>query len=526
MERAIARAGLFLAGLAFYWGGIPFVLLIAGERIGLKSIPAWIGAPFGGSLIALGGLGAVWCTVTIYLRGGGFPIAFMPPKRLVQAGPYGFSRHPLYISFLLYLLGLGLVFRSAGTVVLIPGIGIVIALYARFHEERALERKFGAEYAAYRRVVPFGFRYRRGVPGPGLLFALVYLVGKPILRALFPTRVQGKENLPQTGPALLIANHSSYLDPLFIFAAADRYIRFLAKSELMRSGFGRWFFTRTGTIPTSRYRVDPGAVRGLLSALQAGEIVGIFPEGERTWDGNPLPVPSQVRRILARAGVPIIPVRITGGYVIYPRWADYPLPGPLTVEFFPPLPPPHTAADIDKALSCIAAQATGMTLFPRSARGIELVLWACPHCHEIGVIEPHRRNVCCRKCGAEWRLDRKLRLHPRTGAPVTIGALSASIPVDEIIENRESLNSIGEVDVFTGNGALEPVGTGTVMYRAGEIRLDGTAFPLADARILRMEGKDRLDIGFSGGRRLRLRFHRDSPLKWALFLERKLGRKA
>jgi len=64
------------------------------------------------------------------------------------------------------------------------------------------------------------------------------------------------------------------------------------------------------------------------------------------------------------------------------------------------------------------------------------------------------------------------------------------------------------------------------MYRSGEIRLDGTAFPLADARILRMEGKDRLDIGFSGGRRLRLRFHRDSPLKWALFLERKLGRKA
>ena len=509
--------------LAFYWGLIPFVLAAAGiwidHRFRISPVPAAIGVPLGVLLIGAGALLAAWATVTLYLRGGGFPIALLPPKRLVRAGPYGFSRHPLYFAFCVYTLGGGLAARSVVTMAFVPVVLLVLGVYAAIHEERVLVRRFGDEYASYRKEVPFFFRVRRGVLGPGIVFSLSYILGKPLVRLLFPIRVVGKENLPQSGPAILIANHASYLDPFFVLAATDRYVRFLTKSEVMQSGLGKWFFTCAGSIPTGRYRIDPASVRELFTALNVGEIVGIFPEGERTWDGRPLPVYPTVKRLLARAGVPIIPVRIEGSYALYPRWAGYPLPGSLTVRIFPPVGPDA----VDEALTRIAVVSDGQAWLPRSAHGIELVLWACPVCHTIGSIEAHGRILRCVKCETKWKLDHKLRLRRRNGDPVTIGDLAAAIPAEEILRNQEELTSIGRVDVLAGGKDLVSVVSGVVTYRSRALWVGNREFPLEEARILRLDGKNKLDIGFPGGERLRLRFHRDSPLKWQKFLGIKLG---
>ncbi len=513
----------FILNLAFYWGGIPLLLAMAAVKldrmIGIPSISVGVALPLGAIFLGAGTLGAAWCTVTFYLRGGGFPIALAPPKRLVHAGPYGFSRHPLYLAFGAYLLGWGLIVRSLLAAAIVPFVMLILSIYVLFREERVLIRRFGEEYEDYRREVPFFFRFRRGVPGPGIVFSLSYIFGKPLVRLFFPIEVVGKENLPQSGPAILIANHASYLDPVFVLAAADRYARFLTKAEAMRKGFTRWFFTRAGSIPTSRYRIDPAAVRGLFSALKAKEIVGVFPEGERTWDGRPFPVNPTVKRLLSHAGAPIIPVRIEGSYGLYPRWAKYPRPGPLKVTFFPPV----GSDKVEEALSKIAVVTDGRAWLSRSARGIELVLWACPTCHALGSIETHGKRVHCTSCGATWRIDRRLRLHAAGGDSVTLAGLVSALSPAEILGGRDALTSIGEVDVLSGGRDLTLVATGVITYRNKSIQVGGHAFPLARARILRLEGKDRLDIGFPGGERLRLRFHRDSPLKWAQFLRIKLG---
>ncbi|MEA3239829.1 MAG: 1-acyl-sn-glycerol-3-phosphate acyltransferase [Candidatus Bipolaricaulota bacterium] len=524
-EKACNRKWLvFAATFVLYWVALPFVLVFLAMSLDLalsfSSISAMIAIPIGGILLLTSLILSCWCAVALYLRGGGFPLAFLPPVRLVREGPYALSRHPLYLAFTGYLLGLGLLVRSVASVtIIVPDFFLLWIAYTLLHEERVLARRYGNAYDEYKKNVPFFFRPRRNVPGPGIVFTIVYLLGKVIVRLLFPLDVEGEENLPHSGPYILLCNHASYLDPVFLVAASSRYVRFFTTGEMMRTRVGRWFFTAMGSIPTSRYRVDSASVRAFLTALKGGEIVGLFPEGERTWDGNPLPISPTVRRLLKRVGVPLVPAHVEGSYAIYPRWSGYPLPGRITVRFFPPFSPDS----VSDTLFHVSIPVAGHTRFPRSTRGLERLIWACPACRTIGGITARGREIRCGHCHAEWSLDRSLNVHASDGTRVPLREFVSFLTESNFFLGRGALASIGPVDLLVGGEEVSHVASGEVVYRDGALHVGERSFSISEARIIRLEGKNRLDLGFAQDRRLRIVFHRDSPLKWERFLRAKLG---
>ena len=523
-RRDSRRTLKFILAMIAYWLALPAFLLFVSHSIDLalsvSLLQTGISLPIGCILLLMGIVLSCWCAVVLYLRGGGFPLSFLPPVRLVQEGPYALSRHPLYLAFTVYLFGLGLLVRSvAGVAIIVPGFFLLWTAYAFLHEERVLARRYGDTYGEYKKNVPFFFRPRKRVPGPGIVFSIVYLLGKVIIRVLFPLDVEGEENLPRSGPYTLLCNHASYLDPVFLVAASNRYVRFFTTGEMMRTGTGRWFFTALGSIPTSRYHVDSASVRAFLAVLKAGEIVGMFPEGERTWDGNPLPINPTVERLLKRAGIPLVAAHIEGSYAVYPRWSGYPLPGRIKVRFFPPSSPDS----VSDALSRVSIPVAGRTRLPRSARGLERLIWACPACHTIGSITAGEHKIRCEHCHAQWSLDRSLRVRARDGTVVPLREFVSFLTKSDIFLNTNTLASIGPVDLLVGGEELSRVASGEVVYRDGALHVGEKSFSLSEARIIRLEGKNRLDLGLAQDRRLRLVFHRDSPLKWERFLRVKLG---
>jgi 1-acyl-sn-glycerol-3-phosphate acyltransferase len=104
------------------------------------------------------------------------------------------------------------------------------------------------------------------LPGPGILFSLTYLSGKFIVALLFPVKAKGTENLPHQGSYILLCNHASYLDPVLLIAASNRYVRFFTTGEMMATLAKAWLFRALGSIPTSRYPVDSHLVRAFLFA--------------------------------------------------------------------------------------------------------------------------------------------------------------------------------------------------------------------------------------------------------------------
>ena len=149
--------------------------------------------------------------------------------------------------------------------------------------------------------------------------------------------VRGAENVPDAGPFFMVANHESVLDPLIIQSCCPRVLHTFTKSSQFKGRVWRWLLPRVRAFPVRRYQVDPQAVRIALRRLRAGEAVGVFPEGERAWDGVLQPFRRGTLRLLLRTGVPVVPAGISGSYDAWPRWSRSFRRGEIHVRFGEPL---------------------------------------------------------------------------------------------------------------------------------------------------------------------------------------------
>lgn len=148
-----------------------------------------------------------------------------------------------------------------------------------------------------------------------LYWMLKSVVLGPVLRLLFRPRVEGRRNVPATGPAILASNHLSFSDSIFLPLVLDRRITFPAKMEYF-TGTGitgrlkAMFFSATGQIPIDRTggSASRAAIDAGLEVLARGELFGIYPEGTRSPDGRLYRGKTGVARMAIEAGVPIIPV--------------------------------------------------------------------------------------------------------------------------------------------------------------------------------------------------------------------------
>lgn len=136
---------------------------------------------------------------------------------------------------------------------------------------------------------------------------------------LFRWRFYGLDNIPEKGPFLLVSNHQSFLDPIFCGAPPKRHLYFLARETL----FTNWFFgpliTSTNSIPVKREGGDLAAMKKVISKLQKGRGVCLFPEGTRTNDGKILPFKAGLGLLCRRGKAAIVPVVIDGAFECWPR---------------------------------------------------------------------------------------------------------------------------------------------------------------------------------------------------------------
>lgn len=164
---------------------------------------------------------------------------------------------------------------------------------------------------------------------------MVYPIAKlfiPILQAVFVKKITGLENIPRKGPFILAANHQSHLDGIilgmYVVQRTDQKVHFLAKKEFT-GYFGKtiekWVYTKWVEVLYVEKEGTKGkgqkAIAKATTILNKGAIMGIFPEGSRTYDGSLLEGRTGIVRIIlgAKKEIPVIPVGIRDTYKMLPR---------------------------------------------------------------------------------------------------------------------------------------------------------------------------------------------------------------
>jgi 1-acyl-sn-glycerol-3-phosphate acyltransferase len=170
--------------------------------------------------------------------------------------------------------------------------------------------------------------------------SLIIFVG----RVFFRLRVVHRERMINHGAVILASNHESYLDPPFVGSVADRAIFFLARKNLMDGLFFGWLLPKLNVIPVDQEGNDRSALKALIRILRAGEGTLVFPEGERTLDGQLGPALPGLGFVIAKTLAPVVPMRIFGARQAWPRGGKPVLFRPVTVVVGEPIH--FTAADL------------------------------------------------------------------------------------------------------------------------------------------------------------------------------------
>lgn len=168
----------------------------------------------------------------------------------------------------------------------------------------------------------------------GALQSFASLVGGWALRWWFGMRVDGTANVPRAGPAILAMNHESSLDIPLIVVACPREIVFMAKRELFKNAFARWWIRMLGGFRVDRDRFDLRAIRMALAVVSRRQVLGMYPEGTRS-PGELLPFLNGAAWVALRTGAPIVPCAISGTDRTSQAWR--PRRVRVRVSFAPPI---------------------------------------------------------------------------------------------------------------------------------------------------------------------------------------------
>ena len=303
--------------------------------------------------------------------------------------------------------------------------------------------------------------------------------------------------IPTEGPFLIIGNHVHTFDPMFISAAVRFHINWVAGRYLFKFPFlGILLAKGIGAIAKQQGKSDLYTIRTIREKLARGEVVGLFPEGTRTWDGDSLPVPEAMAKMIKMFRVPVVVFHIEGAFGARPRWAVKDRKGPITLRVKGVLQPEEfssrTVGELTQILNdrLYFSHEEWQKQHPVSyrgkvrAEGVEDLLFACPSCSSFSTIKARRDTITCSHCSASWVLDPYDTARSADRNPPTLTLRQWHLwESGELVRHLEKPN---------GSSPLFPEDQGILFQR-----IEGDSFVVLSRRFLVHTYRNRIVLSFS-----------------------------
>ncbi|MFW6212580.1 MAG: lysophospholipid acyltransferase family protein [Spirochaetota bacterium] len=254
-------------------------------------------------------------------------------------------------------------------------------------------------------------------------------VAAPYLRKKFRVHAENSELVQRMRPPyLILPNHSSVIDPFFVGSHVPDVIHYVVSDANFRSPLVNFGLALVGSIPKTKAMTDMDSIKNIMKVTRQGEVVGIFPEGQSTWDGHSLPLFYSTAKLIKVLRVPVIVARISGAFLSKPRWARYARRGRVNVRFdvaftseqLKNATVPEVDAKINKMLEHDDYEynrVVGQKFYgKRRAEYAEIALFICPSCKSISTLRSHRNLLSCGECRYAVRFGLNGFLQQKKGA--------------------------------------------------------------------------------------------------------------
>lgn len=324
-------------------------------------------------------------------------------------------------------------------------------------------------------------------------------------------------------PFLILGNHTSVWDPFFLGSLVDAPIHYVVSDSQFRSRLVAFGLGLVGSIPKTKVLSDLETVKSIVKIKHKRGIIGVFPEGQSSWDGHTLPLIPSTAKLIKSLKVPVIIARIEGAYFSRPRWSHLPRRGKVTVDFSLGFVPEQlkgmSTAEIYEELQkklyfdAYENQAVEKTRFAgrRLAEYLERALFVCPACTSIGTLHSHRRRLRCLRCGYEVHYNPFGYLEERSGKLRfstirdwnlwQVGEFQEQI--DQWLEGNQR-----HMPLLRDNGAILEIGykslplkelaKGEMQLFPGELRLLGAGetltFSIAEIEGMNIQNNERMEF--------------------------------
>ena len=174
---------------------------------------------------------------------------------------------------------------------------------------------------------------------------LVCTVVRLMLRVWNRFQIHNPENVPSVGGCIIASNHVSYLDPPAVAVGIKhRVVHFMARDTLFVKPLAGWFLTHVEVMPMDRTRGDVGALRKGIGLLKSGKVLGLFPEGTRSPNGEIQKAKGGIGFLISKAGVQVVPAYVDGSFHAFPKGAKRVKRGRVRVFYGKPIEPSEFAA--------------------------------------------------------------------------------------------------------------------------------------------------------------------------------------
>jgi 1-acyl-sn-glycerol-3-phosphate acyltransferase len=219
------------------------------------------------------------------------------------------------------------------------------------------------------------------------------------------------------GPFLLIANHVTDLDPLMVGCSFRQQMYFVASEHLFRKGFlTKLLIWLVAPIARIKGTTDTVSAMNIIRALKHKSNVGLFAEGDKSWNGRTNPLHPTTARLIKAAKATLVTYRLTGGYLSSPRWGPQVRRGKISGKLVNVYSPAALSAMPDEELAAVISRDIAEDAFetqrrePVAYRGenpaehLENALYVCPSCRRIATLHSRGDTFSC-DCGLSVRYN-------------------------------------------------------------------------------------------------------------------------